>query len=250
MQLLKFLGRGSAFNVEEGNTSAYFIKDNIFFLIDCGETIFYELKSNNKLQNLIKEHNIKDVHIYITHLHTDHTGSLSSLIYYCYYVLGIKVNVHYPDISKLGDNPFMMTLLYNSPLITLLKLQGNIIDTQYEFLLEPYECISSDIVLHVKEFRSYSYTIDLEDDKKIYYSGDCKEIASSVLEDINNGVYHQVYLESSLNKNEVHINIDYLNEKISKDKAIRDRIYIMHIDSLELIDKTREYGFKVVELNG
>ena len=117
MQLLKFLGRGSAFNVEEGNTSAYFIKDNIFFLLDCGETIFYELKSNNKLQNLIKEHNIKDVHVYITHLHTDHTGSLSSLIYYCYYVLGIKVNVHYPDIAKLGDNPFMMTLLYNSPLI-------------------------------------------------------------------------------------------------------------------------------------
>ena len=44
--------------------------------------------------------------------------------------------------------------------------------------------------------------------------------------------------------------IDYLDEVISKDKAIRDRIYIMHIDSLDLIEKVKEYGFKVVELNG
>ena len=44
--------------------------------------------------------------------------------------------------------------------------------------------------------------------------------------------------------------IDYLDEVISKDKTIRDRIYIMHIDSLDLIEKVKEYGFKVVELNG
>ena len=157
--------------------------------------------------------------------------------------------MHYPDIAKLGDNPFMMTLLYSSPLITLLKLQGNIIDTQYEFLLEPHECISSDIVLHVKEFKSYSYTINLDDDKKIYYSGDCKEIESELIE-INNGSYNQVYLESCLNENAVHMCIDYLDEMISKDKTIRDRIYIMHIDSLDLIEKVKEYGFKVVELNG
>ena len=31
---LKFLGRGSAFNVKEGNTSAYYKKDNMLLLID------------------------------------------------------------------------------------------------------------------------------------------------------------------------------------------------------------------------
>ena len=41
MQSLKFLGRGSAFNTVEGNTSAYFVRDNILFLIDCGETVFH-----------------------------------------------------------------------------------------------------------------------------------------------------------------------------------------------------------------
>ena len=34
---LKFLGRGSAFNVLEGNTSCYFIEKDELFLIDCGE---------------------------------------------------------------------------------------------------------------------------------------------------------------------------------------------------------------------
>ena len=37
---LKFLGRGSAFNVLEGNTSCYFIEKDELFLIDCGENVF------------------------------------------------------------------------------------------------------------------------------------------------------------------------------------------------------------------
>ena len=194
------------------------------------------------MKSLIKEHDIKDIHVYITHLHSDHIGSLSSLIYYCYYVLGMEIKIHYPDIDKFYFG-------YNSPLIQLLTLQGNIIDTHYEFLLEPHECIRSKKVTHVNEFKSYSYTINLDDDKKIYYSGDCKEIESELIE-INNGSYNQVYLESCLNESAVHMCIDYLDEVISKDKAIRDRIYIMHIDSLDLIEKVKEYGFKVVELNG
>ena len=36
--MLKFLGRGSGYNVKEGNTSAYIIKNKV--LIDCGEEIF------------------------------------------------------------------------------------------------------------------------------------------------------------------------------------------------------------------
>lgn len=41
MNKLKFLGRGSGYNVKEGNTSAYIIKNNSLLLIDCGNDIFY-----------------------------------------------------------------------------------------------------------------------------------------------------------------------------------------------------------------
>ena len=38
--MLKFLGRGSAFNTKEGNTSAYYItKNNNLILFDCGSTV-------------------------------------------------------------------------------------------------------------------------------------------------------------------------------------------------------------------
>ena len=61
MQSLKFLGRGSAFNTVEGNTSAYFVRDNILFLIDCGETVFHEFTANDKLKKLIAENQINDI---------------------------------------------------------------------------------------------------------------------------------------------------------------------------------------------
>ena len=44
---LKFLGRGSAFNVLEGNTSCYFIEKDELFLIDCGENVFNCLIKKN-----------------------------------------------------------------------------------------------------------------------------------------------------------------------------------------------------------
>ena len=45
MELL-FLGRGSAFNSYEGNTSAYFIDKNELLLIDCGESILERIMEN------------------------------------------------------------------------------------------------------------------------------------------------------------------------------------------------------------
>lgn len=60
-QTLNFLGRGSAFNTNEGSNSA-FIKDNdTLFLIDCGEDTFSKIIKFNILEN------IKNIHIFITH---------------------------------------------------------------------------------------------------------------------------------------------------------------------------------------
>ena len=41
--MLNFIGRGSAFDVREGNTSAYIKTDNNLFLLDCGESVFKEI---------------------------------------------------------------------------------------------------------------------------------------------------------------------------------------------------------------
>src|SRR5574344_298128 len=101
---LKFLGRGSAFNVEEGNTAAYFKIDKNLILIDCGELIFERLITKKILDD------VDDIYVFITHLHSDHVGSLLSLINYAYYILKTKINIIYPDYSNnnicssLGSN--------------------------------------------------------------------------------------------------------------------------------------------------
>lgn len=91
MQTLKFLGRGSAFNTKEGNTAAYIKQDSHLLLIDCGENIFERMVNNNLLDGIEK------VDVLITHLNSDHVGSLSSLIYYCCFIKKFKVNVYFPS---------------------------------------------------------------------------------------------------------------------------------------------------------
>ena len=237
MQTLKFLGRGSAFNTTEGNTSAYFIKDNIFFLIDCGETVFHKLIANDKLKNLVAENEINEIDIYITHLHSDHVGSLSSLIYYCFYILNITPNIYHPQ-KITGQNVYVLD--------QLLKLQGH--TNQYVYLKEPYSGIFPEQMPHDEHLMNYGYTI-FNAENKIFFSGDCSEIPRKILTDINNGYYNEVYLESCLYSNSVHAHIEYLNEVITKDKHIRNRIYLMHIDNLRLLEIAKKYGFKIVELD-
>lgn len=242
MQTLKFLGRGSAFNTAEGNTSAYHIIDNTLILFDCGETVFHTLIKNNKLSNLIKKHNIEDIYVHITHLHSDHVSSLSSLIYYCYFVLGMKIKVHYPNIKRCKKG-------YSSTLIDLLTIHGHN-NEQYEFKTNSNRYVFSHPALHTDELKSYSYTIILDElgCRKAFYSGDCCELRVPTILNINNGFYDEIYLECAVNKSNVHMDFEYLNSVIKPE--IRDRVYLMHIDNM---DKAKElankYNFKIVELD-
>ena len=87
---INFLGRGSAFNPKEGNNAGYFIQNNELFLIDVGEDVFAKLIEFNILEN------IKKINVMITHTHSDHIGSLGSLVAYSYYVLNEPVNIILP----------------------------------------------------------------------------------------------------------------------------------------------------------
>src|SRR5574344_116865 len=93
MNQLQFLGTGSAFNTKLGNTSAYLLNNDksAMLLFDCGETVFSKLKPI-----LEKNKNISELTICITHSHSDHIGSLPTLLYYLYYM--------YKDECKCNKN--------------------------------------------------------------------------------------------------------------------------------------------------
>ena len=97
MELI-FLGRGAAFNPKEGNTSAYFIEGRELFLIDCGESVF------SKLMELDLLNEIDRVNLLITHTHSDHIGSLGSLVMYSFYVLQKPLNIILPNQEEYLKN--------------------------------------------------------------------------------------------------------------------------------------------------
>ena len=92
--MLKFIGTGSAFNQDLGNTSAYIKDGETLLLIDCGETVFQRIKEIKLLDD------VKKVYIAITHNHSDHIGSLGSLVEYLYFIKEIVPNF----VLANGDN--------------------------------------------------------------------------------------------------------------------------------------------------
>ena len=230
---LKFLGRGSAFNTKEGNTSAYFIRNDALFLIDCGETVFVKILE----LNLLKDTNIKKVYVLITHLHSDHVGSLSSFILYCYFNKKIKPRVFCNDrnITKLLNINGSLKNQYWVP-FKLKELE--------EYGLE-VEAIKNN---HVQEIKSYSFKIrDVKDNTRILYTGDIKTNKEFV-EKYYKGcdiIYHDCsYFDSN-----AHTTYYELCELIP-DRDERHDIYLMHIDSHKLKMITKYGAFKIVEVEG
>ncbi|WP_446896950.1 MBL fold metallo-hydrolase [Clostridium sp. LBM24168] len=237
IELLSFLGRGSAFNIKEGNNSAYLklsikYKEDTLFLMDCGENIFERIVRNRLLDD--KE----ETGILITHLHSDHVGSLSSLIYYCYYIKHIVPNVYFP----------------NKDLYVFLKNQGNTDKKDYNFHLLDIDTDNfvgiGDIkivkpieVKHVKEISCFGYLINIRG-KLIWYSGDCSSIPSAI--DYSNiYIFYQDTCLADYDGN-VHMSLESLCKSVPE--KIRSKIYCMHIDCRELIEKAEKEKFNVVSI--
>lgn len=224
---LKFIGRGSAFNIKEGNNSAYIKKDKEFILIDCGEGIFGRIIENNLLNN------IETVKVLITHLNADHVGSLSTLIFYCYYMKKITPIIYYP----------------NTDIEELLKLMGH----NKEYILQKPE-VNSNFnigslnfsfisVSHMKVMDCYALDI-CDEDKRVYYSGDSNDIPKQIISELDK--IDEFYQDTCIAEYEgnIHLSLRKLCELIPEN--CRDKVYCMHIDNNELIIKAKEQGFNIV----
>lgn len=237
MELL-FLGRGSAFNSYEGNTSAYFIDKNELFLIDCGESIFETIIKNKLLDD------INCINIMITHTHSDHVGSLGTLIMYCYYVISKKVNI---IISK--------DCLYKNDLIDLIRIFGctkemyTIIDeTELDNKYKLFNTIRFKKTEHVSQISSYGIQFETNNGV-IYYSGDTSNL-NNISELIkNNKTIDKIYVDSTSTntKNNVHVYIGKINDTIPD--YLKNKTYCMHVNDKKCIEMAQEYGFNIVKFD-
>jgi L-ascorbate metabolism protein UlaG (beta-lactamase superfamily) len=92
---IRFVGTGGAFETAYGNSAAIVDHRGTRLLIDCGHAIYPRLVER-QLAALIDG-------VLITHLHDDHVGSLSSLIFYHQYVLQKgRLKLYVPSLGFQG----------------------------------------------------------------------------------------------------------------------------------------------------
>lgn len=250
-----FIGRGSAFNEKEHSNSAFYKKNGKMILIDCGEDIFKQILKKDLLNG------VHDILILITHMHSDHIGSLSSLLFYLKYKRGIIANVYFPNKYELEE---------------YLRMNGNLsseynyYDIESDFYMDEIS-ICHEKVNHIpeaievfssidldgkiierkrkKKFNSYLYTFLDNQSNFTIYSGDTNECVYKKMEDEDFNEYNVViYQDTCLADYEgnVHYSVKKLIEDVKEEH--RKYIYCMHLDnSNELIDIIKENGFNVVE---
>lgn len=225
---LRFLGIGSAFNPAMKNTSAYFTHNRNFFLIDCGESVFEQIYRLEELRAS------EGIYVLITHLHTDHVGSLGSLISYCHYVLGKDIHIIHPS----------------GTIVQLLDLLG--IDSRYYRYHQEFPDVLADVkitvvpVEHVKDMRCYGYLISAAGET-IYYSGDASGIPEHILVGFLAGRISRCYQDTSSQRSDhpTHCYIGDLEQMIPPAK--RAAVCCMHLDC-EIGAMLRAKGFDVAEV--
>lgn len=212
--MLNFFGVGGAFNVKEGNCSAYFVKDDSLIIIDCGFTTF------ERSLKMIDQADPNNIHIFITHTHSDHIGSLGTVIDYVHHIKKGKVKVYFP--SKDIVQMLTLTKVDESSYTFKSDMTNNFCGLQFDF----YE------TYHVGD---NCYGIIMKSDKtKICYSGDCSEVP--YLNKFLSGELKELYLDITDNKSKVHTMYDDLLKKVVKLQD-RKRITLMHFN--EGFDKER-----------
>ena len=232
MNKLEFLGRGSGYNVIESNTCAFLKKNDTLLLIDCGESIF------EKIVKLDLINGIKNVHVLITHMHSDHIGSLGSFVGYCYWKSKIKTNIYFYEKEKIGE---------------FIKLTGAIEgesyilhDTNNKRIDELNLTFNSSLTKHAKTVNTYSFLLKFDNGNDIFYSGDTYETNFDVIPYLKDGniIYHDTCLNDG--EGNVHTSLRVLSEKIPLE--FRKQVYCIHIDGENFIEKANAEGFNVVNI--
>lgn len=226
--MLTFLGVGSAFNPEAGNTSAYMIENQTLYLIDCGELIFKELVRH------IPFSEIKEVTIFITHTHADHIGSLGTFIAYLSHYYQIKPTIYHAGV-EIED---------------LLTRMGITSDSYYEMKIQKvdlgYYTFEWVRTKHTDKLACFGLLIET-DEKTIYYSGDSTIIPQKIydrflLEEIST-LYQDVTLAS---ESKAHLPLEELADLIPF--HLRDRVIAMHLDA-DSVEPIQELGFQTAEVH-
>lgn len=223
MTKLIFLGDGSAFNYNSHNTSAYLMAKNDLILFDCGEAICNQLL---KLHILEKAERI---FVFITHLHSDHIGSLEALLYYNQKFLHKDFRIFYPRTARLKQ---------------LLKLTG--VDFPFEIYSIPEQLSGFNIECVTQKHIPFSYGYFFYGESSFFYSGDTCEVNSRAIKKLKSGEIDMIYHEVTLSSSPIHTHLEKLKRAFPME--LRKNVCLMHFDNDDCKEACKKEGFAVCEV--
>lgn len=210
-KLLTFLGKDSGFG--EKNNSAYIVLEDKLVLIDCGFTVFEDIKKKFDLSNYSK------IEVIITHLHNDHAGSLSQLILYSWFIYNKKVTVYTKCINMKK----------------YLEITGTPSES-YE-IKDGSENLKFIKTEHVDYLDAYGFELKVNN-RKIVYTGDTKTIEPFLpyIDECS-----ELYIDVS-KYGGAHLKIDDVSDILNGISKKGIYVNLMHIDDWEYIKK---FGFEM-----
>lgn len=234
---LHFLGRGAAFYTQAGNTAAYLREDGRLLLLDCGESVFAELLRRNVLSG------VSSVTIALSHLHSDHCGSLGSLCHYCYYMLHLI-----PQIVLPADGD------YRAEVTTLLRLFG-VLENAYALVpdggdlgFSSFRSFSYVRTRHAEGMRCFSFVFET-DAGGVFYSADT--CTTDTLVDFlqTHPNFERVYMDATDADypGNIHLPIDRIAQVVPAEK--RSRVYMMHLNRESCIEAGQKLGLNVASIS-
>lgn len=234
---LIFLGRGSSNYTKQGNNAAYFIENGELFLIDCGETIFSKLMEKKLLET------VDEINVMITHTHCDHIGSLGSLILYCYFTLQKNVHIILPDRVSYVQSIEVLLKYFGCTI----EMYHIVSEKELDYKYETFMRIRYQQTNHVKQLECYGILFDTSHGF-VYYSGDTKEIDNVKRLIDHHEKIDKIYIDTTSldSKDNVHVCVDTLNKEVPEN--IKQKVYCMHFNNDDCMEKAKKYGFHVVEV--
>ena len=219
---LNFIGIGGAFNTELGCNSAYIKEKNRILLIDIGLDTFDKIVKYKLIND------VEEIYILITHLHGDHVGGLPTFIQYAYF--------GFNKVVKIINN----SETFSQELKSLLKITA-VQENNYEFIninKTPFSFeISLRLTKHTPLLECYSIIFTNKNKENILYTSDSNDI-EYLKEKIEDTSFVKIYTEVGETPS-VHTDYKKL-KKLNKNKLI-----LMHIESMNLYDEIIKEGYKV-----
>lgn len=184
---IKFIGYGGAFDYKYGNSAALVNINNNSILLDCGHSVYPALRAKNKIDDFD--------YVLITHLHDDHAGSLSTVLFHRHFSFSSKrLKLIYPEEKFRQELNSFLSFPMQKP-------------EKYFDFIPMDEFPEMDFIdtfgRHSESMQTYSY-IFKDNDKVVVYSGDLgdtdflfKKLEEKGIEKAT--VFHDTYFSGRIN---------------------------------------------------